>query len=333
MIKKLLLIISAIFILAGCVSSLETKTPKWYLNINRSNSIYYIGVGEGHSKREAKISALNQISSEISISISSNMKITQLSQNNNFSEKIEQVTKASVAKIDFSGVIIMKIVESANKVYTKLKVDRSILFDAQKIKVDKLYNDTLSLYNHSIANGVFELLRNYASIEDKILKISARLAILKAIDANFNQSEYQAKLDKIINNSLTVKSNAGIYVSGKDNVFKEMIKQYISSIGLSIVTSKNHVSKDNLYIIDVKVSSKPKKVKSSNPRLKGASFADVYITLNTFNSSNKILANNTVNVLNISKEGYKAASIKTQKFERKIKQNGILNILLKKVKN
>jgi non-canonical (house-cleaning) NTP pyrophosphatase len=325
-----LLCITLLFV--SCGSSSKTKTPKWYLKTNNSNSVYFFGLGEGNSKNEAKINALNQISSEISIGISSNIEITKTSQNNNYSKKIEQVTKASVAKIEFSGVEIVKNVESGNRIYTKLKVNRSILFDTQKIKVDKVYNQIVSLYRHSENNGILELLKNGEVIKNNILKESSKLALLKAIDNNFNQNEYEAKLNKITNNVLTMKSEAGVYISGEDNAFKEMIKQYVSSLGLTIISSKNAVSKDKLLIINVKVSSKLKKVKSNNPRLKGASFAEVYITINTLNSSGKILANNTINVLNISKEGYKEASIKTQKFERKIKQNGILNILLKKIR-
>ena len=332
MIKKLLVLASVAVVFAGCMGSSKPTTPKWYLNATKSNSIYYYGVGEGHSKNEAKISALNQISSEISIGISSNIEITKTSQNNDYYKKVQQVTKASVAKIEFSGVEIIDNVQSGNKIYTKLKVNRSVLFDAQKTKVDKMYDDALSLYNHSVKNGIFELLKNDEVIKSKILKASASLSILKAINSNFNQSAYQSKLDKITNGSLSMKSKAGVYVSGADNPFKEMIKQYVSSLNLTIISNKSAVSKSRLLIIDVKVNSKSKKVKSNNPRLKGASFADVSITLNTLNSANKILANNTINVLNISKEGYKAASIKTQKFERKIKQNGILNILLKKTK-
>ena len=81
------------------------------------------------------------------------------------------------------------------------------------------------------------------------------------------------------------------------------------------------------------IKAKKKKVKTTNPRLRGASFADVKIILTSLNANNKILSKNIVNVVNISKEGYNAAKIKTQKFEKQIKKVGILNILSKSTKN
>lgn len=310
----------------------NNELPSWYLNTPASNNNFYHGVGSGSTKEEAKISALNNIASEISVSISSNMEISKKTTTSSYEKEVQSNTKSSVDKIKFTGVTIVENAQQNGKIYTYLKVNRAILFDAQKTKVDNDYNKLIGTWKNIQKNGVFSLVQNSDQLNKDIVQVSSKLPILKAINNSFDNTKYDERLLNIKNEAVALKSNASVFVNSKNNAkpYAAVVKQYISSLGLKIVNSSNVKNKNNLLIIDVLVDAKSKPVKTSDPRLKGASFADVTITLKTLNSSKKILAQNIVKVLNISKEGYNHAANKTQKFERKIKQEGILNILLKK---
>jgi hypothetical protein len=98
---------------------------------------------------------------------------------------------------------------------------------------------------------------------------------------------------------------------------------------MTLVSSPSIVkNKMNLLKLHVSKTAKKENIKTTDPRLKGASFAKVVVTLDTKDYTNKTLANNRIEVINISKEGYRAAVLKTKKFEREIKRRGILKILL-----
>jgi len=325
------LLFSIFSLLIGCSgsnSSVQPSYPDWYLNTSKSNASYYYAVGEGSNKEEAKINALSQISSEISVSVSSTFAVTKTTSNNKYNKTVQQNTKSSVKEINFTGVKIVKNAQIDGKILTYLKVDRNILFAAQKNNVDNQVQKIESLSNRVKNNGIIELLLKKNKIEKSIMQVMSKLNILKAINNSFDIENYQNNLLNIRNNIEEMKSDANILVKGSSNTeaFKDIIKQNLSSLGLNLV---NNASSKNLVIVDVNVNAKNKKVKTSDPRLRGAKFADVKITLTTLNADNKIIAKNIIRVLNISKESYIDAVNKTQKFERKIKKQGILNILIK----
>ncbi len=307
------------------------KLPTWYLNTQQSDNQYYYGVGEGSSKSEAKINALNQIASEISISISSSMEINKELSADSYSKKIQKNTKASVDKIKFTNVKIIENAQANSKIYSYVKVNRNTLFNAQKDLVDSKVDKVNLMWADIKANGIFKLIMNNKKLNNTIGDIYATLPILKAINSKFDKSDYINKLSKIDKDAKNMFSTASVYITGNkgSEPFVTVVKQHISSLGLNIVTTKQNVNNNDLLVIYVEKNAKKKNVKTSDPRLRGASFADMTIILKTLNASNKILAQNSIKVINISKNSYKDATAKTQKFERIIKKNGILNTLIK----
>jgi hypothetical protein len=314
----------------------KNELPNWYLNPKTSNAAYYYGVAEGSSKKEAKINALNQIAAEISVSVSSSIDISKTSKNNVYSKEVESKTKASIEKIKFTGIEIIENAYNNGKFYTYLKVNRDILFNSQKKALDNDYESTISMWKHMQKNGVFELFKNGSKLNSNLDKIFIQLPKLKAINDNFNQDKYLTELVSIKNKARDMQSNAVVYVQNNKGSqgYQSVIKKYLSSFGMNLISNKSDVSnKKNLIIVDLTKKSQPKKVKTTDPRLKGASFADVVITIKTKNYKNKIIAQNRIKVINISKSGYNAASVKTAKFEREIKKQGIMNILLGETSN
>ncbi len=335
-----LLVLSLIFI--GCaagsknqVSQPESTLPSWYINPKTSDSLFYYAVSEGASKDEAKLNALSQVSSEISVSISSSLDIQKISKNDFYQKEIKQNTKSSTDKIKFTGVEIVSNAYFNGMFYTYVKVNRDILFKAQKRSFDIKYKQLLTSWNDVEENGAFALFRNNSDLKKNIAKTFLQLSQLKAISNKFNQTTYTNKLIDIDNKLTQLKSNAVVYVTNsKSSQYQNVLKKYISNYGMTLVDNPSKVkNKKNVISIKVTKQAKSKRVKSTDPRLKGASFAEVVVTITTKNYKNKIVAQNRIKVINISKEGYNAAVIKTSKFEREIKKKGILNILLGKTSN
>lgn len=326
-------------LIVGCGGAQPTPSaenlPKWFLNPTQSNPVFYYGVGEGSSKDAAKANALAQIGGKISVSVSSDLDMSMTINNNQVSESIKSQTKSSIEKIKFTGVDVIENAYQAGKYYTYVKVDRGVLFASQKRAMMVEYNKLNSLFNSAKLNNIFVLINKKSVIEKLVNSIMAKLPILKAINAEFTQNKYQSNLDDISQEVRDSIPNAMVHVTHNNAPeFAEVVKNYISSYGMTLVDNPKYVSnKNNLLIVKVRKTDKPKNIKTSDPRLKGASFADVIVTLTTLSSSNKIIAQNRIQVLNISKDGYKAAAIKTPKFEREIKKQGILNILLDTAKN
>lgn len=313
--------------------STSSTMPSWYLSEVPTDSINFYGVGEGSTKESAKAKALAQISGVISTTVESAMEMSESdSTQNGYTQESKSNIKSSTDSIKFTGITIIDTAYIGGKFYTYLKVDRDVLFSSLKRGLDNDYKKALNLFNNMQSKGSFEILKNSLKLTNMINKILSKptIEILKSINSNFNSTEYREKVIAIKNNLGSVKSDIVVYLKSQNRLssyYKDIVEKYISSYGLSIVESKR--GRKNLLVIDISVKAKNKNVKTSDPRLRGASFADVTISLTTRNYRGKIVAQNRVTVINISKDGLNSAKIKTKKFERKIKKDGILNILLK----
>src|SRR6185436_7304031 len=102
-------ILIAFLALAACGPSKTTSTtdtaiprPSW-LSVKPQTEAYYVGIGHGIKSgtnnyvQEAKKSALEDITSEIKVNVSSTSVLTQIDQNKEFREKYEQMIQTTAA--------------------------------------------------------------------------------------------------------------------------------------------------------------------------------------------------------------------------------------------
>jgi len=314
-------------------STLSSNMPSWYLSEVPTDSINFYGVGEGSTKEGAKAKALAQISGAISTTVESAMEMSESdSTQNGYTQESKTNIKSSTDSIKFTGITIIDTAYVDGKFYTYLKVDREVLFNSLKRDLDNDYNKALNLLKQMRSRGSFEILKKSAKLTKLVDKILSKptMEILKSINPSFNSTQYREKVIAIKTDLDNMRSDIVVYLESKDRLssyYKDIVEKYISSYGLTIVESKRGVR--NLLVLTISVKAREKNVKTSDPRLRGASFADVTVVITTKNSVGKVVAQNRVNVINISKDGLESAKIKTKKFEREIKRKGILNILLK----
>lgn len=349
--KKTLLTTAAVaiplFVFSGCATTMpgipgmakstqsksNNSMPQWYLNPQTSNSMYYYGVGQGDTKEEAKSQALSQIASEISVSVSSSMEVQKKNSTTaGYSKETEQNIKTSVEKIKFTSAKIEKSDFFNGKFYSLVSIDKQSFFQSQKAMMEKEYKELTALWNLIKSEGAFELLKNYNTLQQKRDLVYLKLPILKAIDSNFNQKSYEDKINDIINKATDLKANIYIIVlSSKENGrYAEVVKNHVSSNGFKVTNSLSGINPTNIIKMELSKTSKQLFKKTTNPKLKNAKFALVEITLKAKNSANKIIAQNSLKVTNISNASYQDAVSKTAKFDKALEKKGLLNLLLGK---
>jgi len=334
--KFLALFITAAFFVGcgGGAPKPEAQLPKWYLNPQLSDASTYYAVGEGATKDEAKLNALNAIAGEISTTVSSNMESNAQSHTTNSGESVTKDVKlnikSSVDKIKFTSAKVIENAFANGKFYSYVSVDRGLLFNALKKTLDANFNKATSLWEHMQSAGIFEVFKKGKELKNIITKTMPSIAITKAVNPNFDDSNYIQTLEAISNNLRSAKTQAVVYVhSINADTFADVLKKYISSFNMNLISSPSQAhDRSKLMVVEISYSAKPKKVKTTDPRLRGASFADVKIKIKTKDANGKIVAENLIRVINISKEGYQNAVVKTAKFERELKKKGLMNILL-----
>ncbi len=339
---KTLLISSILFLVVGCGGGTpqpvkaKSSIPSWYLNSQQANSNYYYGVGEGDTKENANAKALSAIAGLISTSVASSMDISESdSTKDGYFQESKSNIKTSTQTMKFTGIAELQNEYIDGVFYANVQVDRVILFNAQKKLLDNDYKKALTSWNQTRSKGAFSIVKHSPKVIKLVDSMLSRptLEILKSINPAFDLSAYREKILNIKNDVIDAKSQVSMIVKtqGKlSSYYKDVLKKYISSDGIILINNKSEVSNEkNVLTVVMSVEAKKKNVKTSDPRLRGATFAAVTVSLTTKNYKNRVVAQNRVEVLNISKDGFDEAKIKTKKFEKQIKKEGILNILLK----
>lgn len=334
--SKIVLVLFVSLFFLGCGGSTpqpSQKMPSWYLSETPSDSMFFYGVGEGKTKEEAQAKALAQISGAISTTVESNMEVIEKdSTESGYSHESRSNIKSSTDSIKFTGITVIDTVYIQNKFYTYLKVDRDVLFNALKSNLDSDYNKAVTLSKQMRSEGAQAVLKNSKKLQKLLDSMLSKpiVEILKSIKPSFDAAGYRKKLASLKVKLESYKSNTLVYLTYKGKLskyYRDVLAKYISGYGFTLVEHKKAIK--NALVVNVAVSAQKKNVRTTDPRLRGATFAEVIVTITTKNHEGKIVAQNRVTILNISKDGLGAAQIKTKKFERKIKKEGIVNILLK----
>jgi hypothetical protein len=327
-----------LLLLTGCAQNFNTllstpntpntnnTMPIWILNPIQSNAESYYAVGEGNSQNEAKISALNQIASEISVSVSSDLSVSKISTQGNYSKDVELNVKSSVEKIEFTSAQIEKSHFYNGKFYSLVSVNKEILYNKKKSELDnnmsKIDVDWRLIQNQ----GVFALITKHESVDKSISDSLILTSLIKTINTSFNEKKYTDKLFYISEKMQNMKSNISACIqSNNASAYAEVLKKSLSLNGIKIVPVQQLTA--NMIKIDVSKSSKEKFVKTTDNRLKNAKFADVKLTLKTYNNKNKVVAQNIVTVTNISNISYQDAVDKTSRFSDILDDFGLMYVL------
>jgi len=335
----ILFILNSLFYI-GCLpppkEPTEKTIPQWHINPPNDNAMFLYGSGCGLSQEESQHKALNRIASKISITIESIFESDtqeRVFNSEHFNSSVtKQKIKSSVESMKFSNYRISRNILVNGQYYTLIELDREKFFYTKLKEVQFLDNEINKQWKRFQSISIIEKLQFSKDIRKNIDKAYLKFPILSAISENFNDRKYREQYEGYLYEIKYLSNNAIVYFNkSKATTFQNIVKKYVSQLGMKIVKNREIVKKNqlnNLIIIDIKKSAEKKHYKSSNPKFKTAHFAQVKITLTCLNYANKVLSKNIISMLNISLESFQDAVNKTKKFENKIKDHGILNILM-----
>lgn len=345
--KKYLLFSALALILSGCASGVSSLAPsnnttnnqnngdfaQWILKPKNSNDHYFYAVGDGKNKDAAMKDALAKISAQISVTISSNTLASKKVTNDVYEKKMQSTTTAFTDNIKFSGVTSLDTTFVNGTFYNYIQVDRNILFQSIKkdfdLKIKQIKNLLVRIEN----NDPFLVFKKGKFIEKSILESFASLSILDSINKNFDSKSDFNKLEKIKNDFFNKKASIKAYVETNSAYGeKAILEKAISEFGIKVVPTIKNIHDKNLLRIVIQKSANKVTNFSKSRKLQNIVYADVKLVISTYNSTKKTkLAQNVIEVRNGTRENYQASVAKTKKFEREIKEQGLLKILLKNI--
>ncbi len=251
---RIFLLLFSFLVFSGCVSSKpeldkesETlKYPAWYTSLHKDSTLYYYGLGEGSSKKDATASALNDIASKISISVESTYvtktKIVTKNQKEDYTQIIDSHIKNEVSKIEFNSYEVQKYEKLNNDthvVMVVLKRIKSAEFKSQKIKtkIDS-YKKELASKN---ANVVAKLKALNEMLYEMQTKTLPECYVVKTLYSNEDIEDDIKTIFDIESKISNFKDSVTFSVNGEKG-YKETLVDKISSKGFSVIQSNPKVN-------------------------------------------------------------------------------------------
>jgi hypothetical protein len=228
--KKIIIIFLQIFLTSQAT---QASLPNWYSLKPKDSNLYIYEIGEGKTKEDAVVDALNNLSGKI------NLKITNGQSNEGHNINFPEYFIKELLKSE--GINYILISFNKNE-FLQLQINN--LFDEEKILDNKLKkikrkNDLLKLKDY---NDIYRVIDN----------IKSKISIIKAI-GDFDDSKYKKTFRNIDSDYSEFLKSLNISIKLKDSrllpIYKD-IKEYFTRRSIEV----KHES-DNIFAVEIDENS------------------------------------------------------------------------------
>ena len=293
---------------------ITNSIPEWFYAPPQSNKYFY-GSGEGSTLKQAEISALDFIAREIQTTISSNLNITQGTNNNNgnsdFYKMVQQNINTQVKKINFTNIEIIKTIKVNNSIYTLVRINKQTLFNSLKTQFElldsKIDNEIKISKNYSLLDQLITLNK----IQSQISKAISQATILNSLNPDFNIQKYTEKYNNYLNQKTKILHKLTFNINSND-LFTQKLIEVLNQNGYKISNNSN-----------IKIKLK-KQIRNSD--LMGLAISKVTINIQVI-AKNKILHSTSLEVKGISNNYSQALANAANNFKQQLQEKGINKVL------
>ena len=221
--------------------------PQWYLTPPGDTSSYLYGVGEGENKERALKNALLNISSRLSLTISSDSNIYKESYTDyrEYTQKrVKEDIRTQTQSLTFSDYEAVKSVQLRyNSFAVLVKVKKQTLSESLKKEILSLY-DEIERENQYLKNK--DPLTKYLGYSRTIKKLSAKRAkadILKTLDPEYNDALFYKTLDSMAKTINSEREKISFFIDDRSALprVEDIVKQSLTKKGFPL-TNKNKAS-------------------------------------------------------------------------------------------
>jgi hypothetical protein len=307
---KYILVISLILTFSNCskdienIAKKEVSYPSWYLNPPQNNQELLYGIGEGFTINEATKNALENLSSRLMVTISSNT----VSSSKSFTDYREYTTKTTTQDIKSE---IEKLSFNNYKVEDSLSMDKRIivLLSSPKNDISKTLQDQINtLYKE------LDFINTNSTKHDPLTNIFAYEKMLEKLYANYNKSQILADLNSS-NNDKYIKTvdelKAKVYkekskivffitADNDSEIFKDTVKDNILKNKFKVIQTKEN--NPYCYQIDLRATSS-----RNNPY--GMYIIDSILNIKILDNQNTQISSNSHSLKGASSQSFDDAKI------------------------
>ncbi len=319
-----LVFLSACGVSASAANANESETESWVNHPPADTSKYFYAVGYGETQKDAKSDALATISAKISVDVASNFSSSVTATRQDGDEEVLQSTKNEVISksknIEYTDVKVKKSLHQDDEWIVLVEVDRDVLTQTYERKLKKI-DDKLKAEWEVFQNAdPFEKLKLSVTIDKYLKETDTIFPLLHALNPNYDDSKYTNRYLKYTKEMRNAREKLVFKIEADEN------SQSLASLIRSKLSAQNIVFSDKNYNTLIKITTKAKKRKypSANEEFAKLTFALRNTTIKVLDKEGNIVSNTLYKTKDGSPDGFEDAIAKTAKYEKKIKEKGII---------
>lgn len=325
-----LMLIGSVF--SGCGGtkpaplSYEPKPlPSWYLNPPGNSAAYLYGIGEGANLEEAKKNALDNMVSQLGISISSNYA-SKMSSHKSYREYVTKDTsfevKSEVSKIRISNYeVIQREQYKYNRFMLLVRSNKEQLTQSL-VKELKAKTKRLETQRRTLASSnPLSRYQFYDRSQKEIKEMFSTVLVLDTLDTSFSDEIYASTVETINAEFQALKRDMTFSLSYDSNSkgFKEEIQVALTNEDKRVVekqrNNKNHIS--------IVLRTTAEYAKSN-----GFNIARAVLQIDVKDNNGKVVGGNRINLIGHATQGNAIAlNNAVKKLHDLIQKDGIETIL------
>lgn len=326
------LLISAM-LLGGCGGHSPSPTDQQgsandaFMQAPQDSAAYFYAVGEGDTARLAKNNALGDISSRISVSISSSMdnklSVTRRDGRETSSQDIQTRVNAVAKTIEFSGVSVEETRENEDSVQVLVQVDRNVLYQSYLKKLQRLDDKMKKEMDVISISSVFYQLKLSFKTRENLNKAEEYLLLLDAMNPSFEDKAYRQRYASYEDKLNSIKGNAIFSVKSDKNSasLASLVKEKLSAENIKMSSKQANVK------IQLSTKVESKHYKSANAKIAKMKIVIRTTTIKAIDNKGDSLSNNVVKTKAASSLSKEDAISQTKQYRQLIDKEGILSFL------
>lgn len=318
---------AAVLLLSACGSSKrvvvkQKELPSWYTNPPLSNEQSLYAIGEGKEKQEAISNALSLLLSTLNVSISSKYSAKTIVKEGTYKSSSDATyineTESEVQKISITNYELLKAEKLGFKRFAVLvKVDKAKLFNGLKRELEQKFQLIASEEKNLQRKNALEQLQFYKKSLDSLQTLPNTLAVMSTLRPSFNTAPFLNKYEKLQRKHDKLLQDISFWVESNFKALASPIAKGISAKKL-MIKKRNDSKHFRVYLhADIKRAT-----------AYGFTLARANISIKTKDAKGNIIAENSLNLVGQSSQGYSIAKQDlVKKLNKLIKKEGIEKVL------
>lgn len=228
-----------LLLLAGCSTSKPT-VASWYHTPPHNTSAILYGVGEGVDLASAKAMALSQIAYAISTTLESRYdkrdQSIRFNANEQTLQEVEHRITTKSPTLHFNTVYIDKEQWVEGRLYVLVHIERERLYAEEQQRLEERLDAYRRRFEHAASRSSLEQFVQLQRFHDDANALNAHIALLHAIDAHRDTSQYRRFIQTYEDRYEAHKSalRLQIVADARSQGFQEIIYQNLVKHGITI---------------------------------------------------------------------------------------------------